>query len=62
MRFKPRDNGIATSVPAVPGAQGKYPAPAPVIKNRMMRFVIFSPPERNVHFYDKYAVPASRKQ
>lgn len=34
-RFKARERGTASRVPAVPGIHGKYPVPAPVTKNKM---------------------------
>jgi hypothetical protein len=35
--FKPNENGIATTVPAVPGSHGRYPTPKPVAKNSNTR-------------------------
>lgn len=35
VRFKAKERGMAKRVPMVPGNHGKYPAPAPVTKNRI---------------------------
>src|SRR5690349_340047 len=36
-RLSASESGIATTVPAVPGAPGIYPAPAPVARNKIKR-------------------------
>jgi hypothetical protein len=43
MRERARKIGMATRVPAVPGAMGMYPAPKPAAKKRIKEFVFPSP-------------------
>jgi hypothetical protein len=36
LRFKAIERGMARRVPTVPEAQGEYPVPAPVAKNKII--------------------------
>jgi hypothetical protein len=40
MEERRRKIGIATTVPAVPGATGTYPAPKPAANSRTKRFIV----------------------